>query len=214
MAGLIIDFTKPARITEGASIMYPSGNGMRYYKGTGKNNREFIFEYSSQNKKIKLNDFTQDTGWIFVPVSSRFQILLTEDGKVLPNPEIQLSIPNLRPKGDFKDEIGILAAFHEIGHAAHLDELLKKYESELRLPQSAHYTNRLIKTIQHLEDSLGEEGYEKFSERFAWAYAFRAVRKYGLIGQFSLENFRNFYIPHLISYGASFSKYSLKKNKE
>ncbi|MBI4452543.1 hypothetical protein HY637_03875 [Candidatus Woesearchaeota archaeon] len=104
-------------------ITYTSGNSLTYSKQPDGN---YTFDYFSKGNRIRLNDLAPPL-WKFFSVDSNFRILLREsiNWSVLSFPEVHLSIPGLRFPGLGEDELSILAALHEIGHATLEEKLLE-----------------------------------------------------------------------------------------
>ena len=125
----------------------------------------------------------------------------------------------------------VLATLHEIGHAAlysishaAIDKNLETgrrgdLESTLSDTPLAHlkkadnadsillpsfqgdFRSQLIGTMEFFWKYFPQGEYDKFHERYAWAFAIWHVLHNDLLQQFDFEDFRQCYIPRLRSYG-------------
>ena len=239
--GLNADLDQTLRRYDEMSIYYPSGNGLEYYIEKGSKKSSYIFNYYHGRNILRLNDLVSKSKWRFVPVDNYFRIKTYTDYP--PKPEIQLTIGGEGNTGLTRNEIYILAALHEIGHAKFMEiqhQILLKYlngnpkqtlpeivlqseigyiplgkNSRMKIVEKEYawlhnmpnmpYDEQLIQARRLFNNMyLGDPVY--FEERFAWAYAFRILRKHKLLNQFNLNDFRHFYIPSLMSYGPQFVK--------
>jgi len=205
------------------TIDYDSGNKLTYYRGEDG----FSFDYTTGERTIRLNDLGQNGEWLMVPVDSGFYVRLSEDGVALPRPEIQLNIPLLE-----EDEIYLLAALHECGHAFLYDtfhSLIERIPPGKEVPVRDVIENTPLHSLMPVVDGrcigrsntegryseqlvhvgrffklLDEQKYRRVSERFAWANALRALRKLQILDDLDRETVRKWYRDHLQSYGESF----------
>ncbi len=60
----------------------------------------------------------------------------------------------------------------------------------------------MIKTKKFFAAYFESGEYNKFHERYAWAFAIWQVLQRGLLTEFDFEDFRQCYIPHLRTYGS------------
>jgi len=200
------------------SYEYPSGNSITCKK-EGDN---FVFDYSSKGRNVRLNDFLNPE-WRFVPVAGKFSASLGGGQEKLFYPEVHLCVScESGGGGDLRDEITILAALHEIGHARFFEllcDVVKSHDvlstEDLASVVKFSYEESHSRPTPRLNGSFCDNlrsayeytslipNYERFDERFAWAFALNTVRKLQLLTQFDITDFRNYYIPCLRSYGDS-----------
>lgn len=171
-----------------------------------------------------LNGLEELSHFRFVAVTSGHRFVLSEQSAILDNPEIQFDIVQLRK------EISMLGCLHEIGHAQTYLKILNLVKSNddwsiaslksqwpllscyistpKRLPHvpslNSNITSQLIKSTDWFWHFFPKENFNIFKERSAWAYAFYATRKYGLLSHISQKDLRNYHIRCLGSYGNSY----------
>ena len=216
--GLNANLHPTIKLNRGGSIDYPSGNRLEYSRAPGRNGN-FFFDYYHNGNQTRLNDFVASDNWVFLPVESGFFIRLREDGEKKPYPEVQISVPQL------ENEVSLLDAFHEKGHANILDfvksaindaedpaSLQAKLQGNLsgydipelnQVPQLyGSQTSQMIQVFEFLQKALGDSEFHSISERLAWAYALRTNKRHGILSHIDNETIFN----HYDKYRDNFSK--------
>ncbi len=171
-----------------------------------------------------LNGLQELSNFRFLAVTSGHRFVLSEQSAILEHPEIQFDIVELR------NEISMLGCFHEIGHAQTYLKILNLVKSNddwslaslksqwpllscyiknpRYLPRApsleGNLTLQLIKATSWFWHFFPKENFNIFKERSAWAYAFYATRKHGLLSHISQKDLRNYHIRCLGSYGDSY----------
>lgn len=203
--GLNADLNPEIHLKQEGIINYPTGNKLIYSKDiNSKCDVAFTFDYKSHGKIIRLNDLLS-AQWVVAPVEGKFYTRLTTAGKVKDFPEVQLSIPELK-----EDETNILCALHELGHASLTDNLnlmRKNMENNVYdetcgfVSLESKYALQISRTHNFFIGLFGAKNYSKVSERTAWAFALKTMKKLGLLQDLNKKQVQEFYRCHLGTYG-------------
>lgn len=206
--GLNADLNPEMPLYKEGVVNYPNGHRLVYSKdSSSKCCSAFTFDYESQGKVIRLNDLISSQ-WIIVPVESKFCARLRTNGRIKDFPEVQLSMPQLE-----EDENNILSALHELGHA-NLDDRLNNMRKQMETnvydttcgfvtPESRHAV-QVVRTHNFFIGLFGGKNYSKLSERTAWAFALKTMRKFGLLPELNKNQIQRFYRDRLVTYGTDF----------
>ncbi len=190
-------------------IEYKSGNRLEYFLDS----RPFsnIINYYHKGKRLNLNDLLPEGGrWIIEaiePIRTKDIFEASVYGGINDSwsGRILLDIKSVR------DETLVLRALHEIGHA-HVVEMLIDYalgKKDYQHLKPLFRKKSLLAAINEKKDVNGRyhqrthnKDYLKlFSERQAWAYALRTVRRYDLFSWLSRDELRkNYYECSLKTY--------------
>ncbi|GEM_PF-6302849 len=236
-SNLIVSEVTSFKFNDERTIDYASGNRLEYHEHPGKTG--YVFNYHCGERAIRLNDLLYDgEKWDFYPADG-FVVVIAEGGNILDRPEIRLDVTGRLTKGGYNpslidEEMAILAALHEIGHAnlyILLRDMLHPYSTGLKelltdslikrrafkasnllsgqfltatYSDSETYAHQLAATHKFFNRLFGEAEFERSGERHAWAFAFKTIMNHRILEQFDIHDFRHYYVPLLRGHGQGF----------
>jgi hypothetical protein len=202
--GMIYFHNPTIRLSRSRTIPLDQGDRFSYRTGDRKS---FVFDCCINGNDVRLNDLVSNE-WDFVPVSSKFQVRLSENGAPYNHPQVQLCIDQLE-----EDPLAIMIVFHEIGHAELYDFLwiatnrnhnVRHFGFPIsrpdEYPYDGTYNAQLIALHQAMSQNNGDDQFRLLCERYAWAYALKASKNLGLLERFGVKTVRDYYRNYLNTY--------------